>query len=195
MKRTGKRSESPYNEVNITTPAVQGVYNYLALWPGGIPPAPRGPRYRRYISLFCLRGGRIRSLNAIADSFFATLECELLERRSFQIQAEARVAIFEFLAAWHKTRRRHSALGYLSPNDYERAAGPATTHPWGNGDQHDRTDKAFRIGEPEAHKYAPGVAIPPGLEKTFTCTGCRPPQCWRQQPSTVHRIGVAPENA
>ena len=80
-------------------------------------------------------------------------------------------------------------------NAEHRAVGPATTRPWGNGDQHDRTDKAFRIGEPEAHKYAPGGAISPGLEKTFTCTGCRPPQYWRQQPSTVHRIGVAPENA
>ena len=60
--------------------------------------------------------------NAMAESFFATLECELIDRRSFRTQAEARMAIFEFLEGWYNTRRRHSALGYLSPNDFERAA-------------------------------------------------------------------------
>ena len=58
----------------------------------------------------------------MAESFFATLECELIDRRSFRTQAEARMAIFEFLEGWYNTRRRHSALGYLSPNDFERAA-------------------------------------------------------------------------
>ena len=60
--------------------------------------------------------------NAMAESFFATLECELIDRRSFRTQAEARMAIFEFLEGWYNTRRRHSALGYLSPNDFEHAA-------------------------------------------------------------------------
>ena len=60
--------------------------------------------------------------NAMAESFFATLECELIDRRSFRTQAEARTAIFEFIEGWYNTRRRHSALGYLSPNDFEHAA-------------------------------------------------------------------------
>ena len=60
--------------------------------------------------------------NAMAESFFATLECELIDRRSFRTQAEARMALFEFLEGWYNTHRRHSALGYLSPNDFERAA-------------------------------------------------------------------------
>ena len=60
--------------------------------------------------------------NAMAESFFATLECELIDRRSFRTQAEALTAMFQFLEGWYNTRRRHSALGYLSPNDVERAA-------------------------------------------------------------------------
>ncbi len=64
--------------------------------------------------------------NAMAESFFATLECELIDRRSFRTQAEARMAIFQFIEGWCNPRRRHSALGYLSPNDFERAAAKET---------------------------------------------------------------------
>ena len=67
--------------------------------------------------------------NAMAESFFATLECELIDRRSFRTQTEARMALFEFLEGWYNTRRRHSALGYLSPNDFERAAVNPGTSP------------------------------------------------------------------
>jgi putative transposase len=58
--------------------------------------------------------------NALCESFFATLECELLERRRFRSQAEARMAVFDFIEGFYNPRRRHSALGYLSPADYER---------------------------------------------------------------------------
>ena len=58
--------------------------------------------------------------NAMAESFFATLERELLNRRRFKTQAEARMAIFEWLEGWYNPHRRHSALGYLSPVNYER---------------------------------------------------------------------------
>jgi putative transposase len=61
--------------------------------------------------------------NAMAESFFATLECELLDRRRFKTQVEARMAIFDFIEGWYNPRRRHSALGYHSPIDYERAYG------------------------------------------------------------------------
>jgi putative transposase len=60
--------------------------------------------------------------NAMAESFFATLECELLAQRKFRNQAEARMAIFEFIEGWYNPRRRHSALGYLSPVEFERSA-------------------------------------------------------------------------
>ena len=58
--------------------------------------------------------------NAMAESFFATLECELLDRRRFKTQAEARIAVFEFIEGFYNPRRRHSSLGYLSPIDFER---------------------------------------------------------------------------
>lgn len=58
--------------------------------------------------------------NAMCESFFATLECELLDRRRFRTQAEARMAVFDFIEGFYNPRRRHSSLGYLSPLDYER---------------------------------------------------------------------------
>src|SRR3989440_5584052 len=58
--------------------------------------------------------------NAMCESFFATLECELLDRHRFQSQAEARMAVFEFIEGWYNQHRRHSALDYLSPLNYER---------------------------------------------------------------------------
>ena len=58
--------------------------------------------------------------NAMAESFFATLEREVLNRRRFRTQAEARMAIFQWLEGWYNPHRRHSALGYLSPINYER---------------------------------------------------------------------------
>ena len=57
--------------------------------------------------------------NAMCESFFATLECELLDRRRFRSHAEARMAIFTFIEGWYNPSRRHSGLGYLSPMDYE----------------------------------------------------------------------------
>lgn len=60
--------------------------------------------------------------NAMCESFFATLECELLDRRKFKTKAEARIACFEFIEGWYNPSRRHSALGYKSPINYERTA-------------------------------------------------------------------------
>jgi len=59
--------------------------------------------------------------NAMCESFFATLECELLDRRHFRTQVEARMAVFEFIEGWYNPHRRHSALDYLSPINYERS--------------------------------------------------------------------------
>src|SRR5690349_9223619 len=58
--------------------------------------------------------------NAMCESFFATLECELLDRQRFKTQVEARMAVFEFIEGWYNPHRRHSALDYLSPINYER---------------------------------------------------------------------------
>jgi putative transposase len=59
--------------------------------------------------------------NAMCESFFATLECELLDRRKFRTKAEARMAVFQFIEGWYNPGRRHSALGYMSPVNYERS--------------------------------------------------------------------------
>ena len=60
--------------------------------------------------------------NAMAESFFATLEREVLNRRRFKSQAEAKMAIFDWLEGWYNPHRRHSSLGYRSPVNYERHA-------------------------------------------------------------------------
>jgi putative transposase len=65
--------------------------------------------------------------NALAESFFATLECELLNRNRFHTQAEARMAVFQFIEGWYNPHRLHSGLGYVSPIDFERRARSATT--------------------------------------------------------------------
>ena len=52
--------------------------------------------------------------NALCESFFATLECELLDRHRFRTQVEARLAVFDFIEGWYNPRRRHSALDYRS---------------------------------------------------------------------------------
>ena len=58
--------------------------------------------------------------NAMAESFFATLECELIDRRSWQTKTEARLALFSYIEGWYNPRRRHSALGQTSPANFER---------------------------------------------------------------------------
>lgn len=58
--------------------------------------------------------------NALCESFFASLECELLDRYVFKSQSEARLAIFKYIEGWYNPHRRHSALDYQSPVNYER---------------------------------------------------------------------------
>ena len=57
--------------------------------------------------------------NALAESFMATLKSELIERRSWPTRQSARTAIYDYIEGWYNPRRRHSALGYLSPADFE----------------------------------------------------------------------------
>lgn len=58
--------------------------------------------------------------NAMCESFFATLECELLNRRTFKTVEEAKMSVFDYIEGWYNTRRRHSGIGYHSPMEYER---------------------------------------------------------------------------
>jgi len=71
--------------------------------------------------------GDCLTLNAVCETFHATLKKERIYRQSWPTRAVTRTAIFEFIEGWYNPRRRHSTLGYLSPADFERLhAGPAS---------------------------------------------------------------------
>lgn len=58
--------------------------------------------------------------NAMAESFFATLECDLIARRVWRTKAEARSDVFTWIESWYNPRRRHSGVGHKSPNCFEK---------------------------------------------------------------------------
>jgi putative transposase len=58
--------------------------------------------------------------NAMCESFNATLECELLVKHRFKNQREAALAVFDFIEGWYNPHRRHTAIGNISPMEYER---------------------------------------------------------------------------
>ena len=58
--------------------------------------------------------------NALCESFFATLECELLDRHHFRTHSQASLAIFDYIEGWYNPHRLHSSLGYQSPAQFER---------------------------------------------------------------------------
>jgi putative transposase len=58
--------------------------------------------------------------NAMCESFFATFECELLNKHRFPTQIAAMPRVFNFIEGWYNTRPRHSSIGYLSPIEFDR---------------------------------------------------------------------------
>ena len=58
--------------------------------------------------------------NAVAESFFATLECELLDRYDWPTRQALRTAVFDFIEVFYNRQRRHSTLDYLTPTDHEQ---------------------------------------------------------------------------
>ena len=64
--------------------------------------------------------------NAVAESFFATVEIELIEDADWQTRSEARSAIFQFMEVWYNRYRRHSSLGYLTPAEFDKRLWEAT---------------------------------------------------------------------
>jgi transposase InsO family protein len=63
--------------------------------------------------------------NAVAESFFATLKKELINRRSWPKKAELRTEVFDYIEIFHNRRRRHSSLGMRTPIEYELLNTPA----------------------------------------------------------------------
>ena len=95
--------------------------------------------------------------NAMAESFFATLECELIDRRVWKTQTEARLAVFTWIEGWYNPRRLHSALGYMSPNNFERKHSDQKSQPSTSSEQPPPED-----GLPTAC-FAPVDKTPQGL--------------------------------
>jgi putative transposase len=105
----------------------------MALWTrrpaaGLILHSDRGSQYTSLaFGRRCRRAGVVASMgavgdaydNALTESFFATLECELIDRSRWRTHAEARTAVFGFVEGFYNRTRRHSALGYLSPAQFE----------------------------------------------------------------------------
>jgi putative transposase len=65
--------------------------------------------------------------NAVAESLFATIKTELLNRQPWPTKTQVHQAVFAYIEGWYNTRRRHSSLGYLSPAAYEATTQPATS--------------------------------------------------------------------
>ena len=63
--------------------------------------------------------------NAMAESFFSTLQRELLDEHRWATRRQLALAVFEWIEAWYNPRRRHSSIGDLSPIDYEASFSPA----------------------------------------------------------------------
>ena len=85
--------------------------------------------------------------NAMCESFFATLECELLNRSRFRTQVEARMAVFQFIEGWYNPHRLHSGLGYLSPIAFERRVRVAIPVDSIVSDGHEKTTPKDRGGK------------------------------------------------
>lgn len=115
--------------------------------------------------------------NAMAESFFASLECELLDRRVFRSQAEARMEVFRYIEGWYNPRRRHSALGYLSPAKFEaqyRSAAPTEVLSPKQGP-----------GDPSVAE-TPGFYSAAGQRRPLTPSASEKENITRPQFSTVH---------
>lgn len=65
--------------------------------------------------------------NAPVESFFGTLKQELIHRRSFATRQHARQEVFDYIEIWYNRQRRHSALGYISPEEFEKRASRTKT--------------------------------------------------------------------
>jgi putative transposase len=66
--------------------------------------------------------------NAVAESFFATLKKELVHRQSWPSRRDLSSAIFDYIEAFYNRQRRHSTLGYLSPEEYEKRTSTTTNN-------------------------------------------------------------------
>jgi len=105
----------------------------MARWPrkppGTIVHSDRGSAHTSWVFSHCLRQagwlgsvGRVASSvdNALIESFWSTMQRQLLDRRLWHTRTELASAIFEWIEGWYNPKRRHSALGMLSPHQFEQ---------------------------------------------------------------------------
>jgi putative transposase len=116
-------------ERSIALQALRDALNHRQPPRGLLHHSDRGSQYasREYQELLA-KHGLVSSMsrrgncwdNAVAESFFASLKSELVYRSRWRTKAEARSAVFEYIEMFYNRRRRHSALGYLSPVEFEQ---------------------------------------------------------------------------
>ncbi len=115
-------------EVELVTSALRMACDARQPAPGLIFHSDRGSQYASAAYRTALAAhGMLASMsgkgdcydNAVAESFFATLEFELVMTHDWHTRAEARRAIFRYIETWYNRKRRHSTLGYVSPAEYE----------------------------------------------------------------------------
>jgi transposase InsO family protein len=115
-------------EAELALSALQMAITARRPAPGVIHHSDRGVQYactayRELLARHGMQASMSRSGNcwdnAVAESFFATLELELIARHDWHTKAEARQAIFAYIETWYNPRRRHSTLQHISPERYE----------------------------------------------------------------------------
>jgi putative transposase len=104
--------------------------------------------------------------NAMAESFFATLECELIDRRVWKTHTEARHAIFTWIESWYNPHRRHSGLGQMSPMNFERKHALQ---------QQNKDIPAAALATEQEHGLPTGCCAP--VDKSSLATLREPPTC------------------
>jgi transposase InsO family protein len=127
-RRGGGGATADHLRTDLVAQALRNAVTQRRPEPGVIFHSDRGVQYTsaQYAQLARTHGVRLSVGrtgvcwdNAVAESFFATIKSELLNRRSWPTKAQAHQAIFDWIEGWYNTRRRHSSLGYLSPATYE----------------------------------------------------------------------------
>lgn len=118
----------PTLDQSLTQQALQMALRHRHPSPGLLHHSDRGVQYaatdyQALLTLYGLRPSMSRKGdcydNAVAESFFATLEWDLIDGADWHTRTQARAAIFEYIEVWYNRQRRHSALGYVSPVAYE----------------------------------------------------------------------------
>lgn len=101
--------------------------------------------------------------NAMCESFFATLECELLDRSRFFTTTEAELVVFDFIEGFYNTKRRHSSIGYVAPAVFEARASRVTTT---TAPRADSPSSVLPLKGEEARRLARAAASLPAFSST-----------------------------